>query len=64
MAWNASTMPCGRKPLQYYPPVYPCTHLELNAMVSHINDPSHFYIQLVWSHVSLPLYTYVSSLCL
>ncbi|XP_046903761.1 RING finger protein 17 [Hypomesus transpacificus] len=47
MAWNASTMPCGRKPLQYYPPVYPCTHLELNAMVSHINDPSHFYIQLM-----------------
>ncbi|CAB1328832.1 unnamed protein product [Coregonus sp. 'balchen'] len=47
VAWNAKTVPCGRRPLQFYPPVFPRTNVELNAVVSHIDTPSHFYIQLV-----------------
>ncbi|KAM6934575.1 RING finger protein 17 [Xenentodon cancila] len=35
------------RPLMYYPPVYPKINTELNAMVSHINSPSDFYIQVV-----------------
>lgn len=35
-------------PLVYYFPVLPKTNTELSAVVSHINDPSDFYIQLVW----------------
>lgn len=37
----------GRKPLQYYPPLYPKINTELNAVVSHIINPADFYIQLV-----------------
>ncbi|XP_035264204.1 RING finger protein 17 isoform X1 [Anguilla anguilla] len=37
----------GRRPLQFYPPVYPRAMVELNAVVCHINTPSDFYIQLV-----------------
>ncbi|XP_075334657.1 RING finger protein 17 [Odontesthes bonariensis] len=37
----------GRKPLMYYPPVYPTINTELNAVVCHINSPADFYIQLV-----------------
>ncbi|XP_061092080.1 RING finger protein 17 isoform X2 [Conger conger] len=37
----------GRRPLQFYPPVYPRAMVELNAVVCHINSPSDFYIQLV-----------------
>lgn len=40
-------MTLGRKPLLYYPPVYPKLNTEVNAVVSHINNPSDFYIQLV-----------------
>lgn len=40
----------GRKPLSYYPPVYPKVNREVNAVVSHINSPSDFYIQLVNMH--------------
>ncbi|XP_038863006.1 RING finger protein 17 [Salvelinus namaycush] len=47
VAWNAKTVPCGRRPLQFYLPVFPRTNVELNAVVSHIDTPSHFYIQLV-----------------
>ncbi|CAG5865302.1 unnamed protein product [Menidia menidia] len=35
------------KPLTYYPPVYPGLNREVDAVVCHINTPSHFYIQLV-----------------
>uniref|UniRef100_A0A4W5RKN9 Ring finger protein 17 n=1 Tax=Hucho hucho TaxID=62062 RepID=A0A4W5RKN9_9TELE len=47
VAWNAKTVLCGRRPLQFYLPVFPRTNVELNAVVSHIDTPSHFYIQLV-----------------
>ncbi|XP_074550284.1 RING finger protein 17 [Halichoeres trimaculatus] len=36
-----------RKPLSYYPPVYPKVNTEVNAVVCHINSPADFYIQLV-----------------
>ncbi|XP_036430958.1 RING finger protein 17 [Colossoma macropomum] len=39
--------PGGSKPLQFYPPVYPKLNTELPAVVSHVNTPSDFYIQLV-----------------
>ncbi|KAM8749037.1 RING finger protein 17 isoform 2-T3 [Acanthopagrus schlegelii] len=42
-----SPVTLGRKPLQYYPPVYPKMNIELNAVVSHINNPADFYIQMV-----------------
>ncbi|XP_071394673.1 RING finger protein 17 [Centroberyx affinis] len=37
----------GRRQLLYYPPVYPKINTELNAVVTHINTPADFYIQLV-----------------
>ncbi|XP_030642398.1 RING finger protein 17 [Chanos chanos] len=37
----------GWKPLQFCPPVYPKPNVETNAIVSHINTPGDFYIQLV-----------------
>ncbi|CAJ1079084.1 RING finger protein 17 isoform X4 [Xyrichtys novacula] len=42
-----SPVSLGRKPLSYYPPVYPKVNTEVDAVVSHINSPSDFYIQLV-----------------
>ncbi|XP_072253858.1 RING finger protein 17 [Leuresthes tenuis] len=42
-----SPVTLGRKPLMYYPPVYPNINTELNAVVCHINSPVDFYIQLV-----------------
>ncbi|KAG9330401.1 hypothetical protein JZ751_025522 [Albula glossodonta] len=36
----------GRRPLQFYPPVYPRAMVELNAVVCHISTPADFYIQL------------------
>ncbi|XP_031169903.1 RING finger protein 17 [Sander lucioperca] len=42
-----SPVKLGRRPLQYYPRDYPKFNTELNAVVSHINNPSDFYIQLV-----------------
>uniref|UniRef100_A0A3B4DBK2 Ring finger protein 17 n=1 Tax=Pygocentrus nattereri TaxID=42514 RepID=A0A3B4DBK2_PYGNA len=39
--------PGGGKPLLFYPPVYPKLNTELPAVVSHVNTPSDFYIQLV-----------------
>ncbi|XP_035531967.1 RING finger protein 17 isoform X2 [Morone saxatilis] len=42
-----SPVTLGRKPLLYYPPVCPSINKELNAVVSHINNPADFYIQLV-----------------
>ncbi|KAM6970584.1 RING finger protein 17 [Aplochiton taeniatus] len=47
MAWNTEAVQCDRRPLLFYPPVFPHVHTELNAVVSHINTPSDFYIQLV-----------------
>ncbi|KAM9804538.1 RING finger protein 17 [Neosynchiropus ocellatus] len=37
----------GRKVLRYYPPVIPRINQEYNAVVSHINTPDDFHIQLV-----------------
>uniref|UniRef100_A0A673AY12 Ring finger protein 17 n=1 Tax=Sphaeramia orbicularis TaxID=375764 RepID=A0A673AY12_9TELE len=45
----------ARRVLLYYPPVYPKIHTELNAVVSHILNPSDFYIQLVDNMESLLL---------
>ncbi|KAM7406894.1 hypothetical protein PAMA_002879 [Pampus argenteus] len=42
-----SPVTLGRRPLLYYPPNYPSINTELNAVVSHINNPADFYIQLV-----------------
>ncbi|KAI3356062.1 hypothetical protein L3Q82_017326 [Scortum barcoo] len=50
-----SPVTLGRMPLQYYLPVYPKINTELNAVVSHINNPSDFYIQLVDNMESLLL---------
>lgn len=36
-----------RKPLLYYPPVYPRVNTELNVVVCHINSPGDFYVQAV-----------------
>lgn len=40
-------MTLGRKPLLYYPPVYPKINTEVDVVVSHINNPADFFIQLV-----------------
>ncbi|XP_026232525.1 RING finger protein 17 isoform X2 [Anabas testudineus] len=50
-----SPVSLGRRPLLYYPPVYPKINTELNAVVSHINSPADFYIQLVDNMESLLL---------
>uniref|UniRef100_A0A3B3Z2J9 Tudor domain-containing protein n=1 Tax=Poecilia mexicana TaxID=48701 RepID=A0A3B3Z2J9_9TELE len=50
-----SPVTLGRKPLMYYPPVYPEASTELDAVVSHINSLSDFYIQLVDNMESLLL---------
>ena len=42
-----SPVTLSRKPLLFYPPVYPNNNRALNAVVSHINNPADFYIQLV-----------------
>ena len=42
---TASATRC--RPLQYYPPVLPKPKTEFYALVSHINTPSDFFIQLV-----------------
>ncbi|KAJ8013110.1 hypothetical protein DPEC_G00049880 [Dallia pectoralis] len=47
VALNAKKLPCGRRPLQFYPAVFPRSNVELNAVVSHVTTPSDFYIQLV-----------------
>uniref|UniRef100_A0A8C7XJ98 Tudor domain-containing protein n=1 Tax=Oryzias sinensis TaxID=183150 RepID=A0A8C7XJ98_9TELE len=46
-----------RKPLLYYPPVYPRVNTELNVVVCHINSPGDFYVQAVDSMESLLLTT-------
>ncbi|KAM9850619.1 RING finger protein 17 [Aulostomus maculatus] len=50
-----SPVTTSRRPLLYYPPVYPALNTELNAVVSHINNPADFYIQLVDNMESLLL---------
>ncbi|XP_012993452.1 RING finger protein 17 isoform X2 [Esox lucius] len=47
VAGNSKKLHCGRRILQFYPAVFPEPNIELNAVVSHINTPSDFYIQLV-----------------
>uniref|UniRef100_A0A3Q4MNV7 Ring finger protein 17 n=1 Tax=Neolamprologus brichardi TaxID=32507 RepID=A0A3Q4MNV7_NEOBR len=42
-----SPVTLSRKPLLYYPPVYPKINSKISAMVSHINNPANFYINLV-----------------
>ncbi|KTF93026.1 hypothetical protein cypCar_00029060 [Cyprinus carpio] len=37
----------GSAPLLFYPSVRPTLNVEVNAMVSHVNTPSDFYVQLV-----------------
>ncbi|XP_077073070.1 RING finger protein 17 isoform X4 [Siphateles boraxobius] len=37
----------GSVPLLFYPPVTPKINVEFNAMVSHVNSPSDFYVQQV-----------------
>ncbi|XP_008326680.1 RING finger protein 17 [Cynoglossus semilaevis] len=44
-----SPLALGKTPLQYYPPVCPSVSTEVDAVVSHINNPADFYIQLVES---------------
>ncbi|KAL0963607.1 hypothetical protein UPYG_G00308540 [Umbra pygmaea] len=46
VTWNSKMAQGGRKPLQFYSPVFPRPNIELNAVVYHIDTPSHFYIQL------------------
>ncbi|XP_040005066.1 RING finger protein 17 isoform X2 [Xiphias gladius] len=50
-----SPVTLGRRPLLYYPPVHPKINTELNAVVSHINNPADFYIQLTDNMESLLL---------
>ncbi|XP_071337551.1 RING finger protein 17 [Trachinotus anak] len=50
-----SPVTLSRRPLLYYPPIYPKINTELNAVVSHINNPADFYIQLVDNMESLLL---------
>ncbi|XP_069569519.1 RING finger protein 17 [Brachyistius frenatus] len=45
----------SRRPLTYYPPVYPRINSELSAVVSYIINPADFYIQLVDNMESLLL---------
>ncbi|XP_054643204.1 RING finger protein 17 [Dunckerocampus dactyliophorus] len=45
----------GRRPLKYYSAVYPKILIKYNAVVSHINSPGDFYIQLTDSMESLLL---------
>ncbi|XP_056611045.1 RING finger protein 17 isoform X1 [Triplophysa dalaica] len=39
--------PGSSKPLLFYPPVHPKKDVEVNAVLSHVNTPSDFYVQLV-----------------
>ncbi|XP_027147115.1 RING finger protein 17 isoform X2 [Larimichthys crocea] len=50
-----SPVTLGRKPLLYYPPVYPKINTEVDVVVSHINNPADFFIQLVHNMESLLL---------
>ncbi|CAB1418936.1 unnamed protein product [Pleuronectes platessa] len=50
-----SPVTLSRTPLLFYPPVYPNNNRALNAVVSHINNPADFYIQLVDNMESLLL---------
>ncbi|XP_070770407.1 RING finger protein 17 [Enoplosus armatus] len=50
-----SPVTLGTRALLYYPPVYPKVNTEVNAVVSHINNPADFYIQLVDNLESLLL---------
>lgn len=54
-------MNLGRWPLLFHPPKYPEVNTELDAVVSHINSPADFYIQLVLNmrHVCRQMYTYM-----
>ncbi|KAM8857152.1 RING finger protein 17 isoform 4-T4 [Synchiropus picturatus] len=47
LAWFYSPMVTGREVLRFYPPVIPSINQEYNAVVSHINTPDDFHIQLV-----------------
>ncbi|KAF4086779.1 hypothetical protein AMELA_G00088320 [Ameiurus melas] len=45
--YSPQVTPAGSKILLFHPPVYPKLNTELNAVVSHVNTPSDFYIQLM-----------------
>lgn len=49
---------CGWNTLLFFPPIYPELNKEVNALVSHVNNPSDFYIQLV-SILSCPQHHFV-----
>ncbi|XP_033965248.1 RING finger protein 17 isoform X3 [Pseudochaenichthys georgianus] len=46
----------GMRTLLFYPPEYPKVDTEVNAVVSHINTPTDFYIQVVENMESLLLF--------
>ncbi|XP_060945080.1 RING finger protein 17 [Limanda limanda] len=50
-----SPVTLSKRTLLFYPPVYPTNNRALNAVVSHINNPADFYIQLVDNMDSLLL---------
>ncbi|XP_061660297.1 LOW QUALITY PROTEIN: RING finger protein 17 [Syngnathoides biaculeatus] len=45
----------SRRPLKYYPAVLPKIHVECSALVTHINSPDDFYIQLQTDNMELSL---------
>ncbi|KAK2850477.1 hypothetical protein Q7C36_009260 [Tachysurus vachellii] len=45
--YSPQVAPAGGKIMRFYPPVLPKLNTTLNAVVSHVNTPSDFYIQLV-----------------
>lgn len=46
----------GMRTLLFYPPEYPKVDTEVNAVVSHINTPTDFYIQVVVKTLTCILY--------
>lgn len=52
--------PGSSKPLLFYPPVHPKQDVEVNAVVSHVNTPSDFFIQLVGTKAHTQSYPHVA----
>ncbi|KAK3543926.1 hypothetical protein QTP70_031835 [Hemibagrus guttatus] len=57
MFYSPQVTAAGGNTLLFYPPVLPKLNTQLNAVVSHVNTPSDFYIQLVDSMEFLLLNT-------
>ncbi|TSO88057.1 UDP-glucose:glycoprotein glucosyltransferase 2 [Bagarius yarrelli] len=45
--YSPQRVPASTRTMQFYPPVFPKLNTQLKAVVSHVNTPSDFYIQLV-----------------